>query len=210
MSALLAQARQEALRGNYGIVRFLLENLIVHMPREYPHFDETTALWARSCAEMNDFETAVEIVRPVYAALRDGGHLETLDEISHWLWNATLPFEKYHDGLDDHYQWALELNLSLVMSAATPDGVLGPLRSSTRWLERLNRGASANVIRNLIRTEAPGTLYVDGHNRENYLRPATFTESMKDYLETFDARIKKEAVPKLKEVMGGARWIEHG
>jgi predicted PP-loop superfamily ATPase len=71
-------------------------------------------------------------------------------------------------------------------------------------------GASANVIRNLIRTEAPGTLYVDGHNRENYLRPATLTESMKDYLETFDARIKKEAVPKLKEVMGGARWIEHG
>lgn len=209
-SGLLAQARQEARLGNYGIVRFLLENLIIHMLREHPQFDEMTALWARSCAEMNDFETAVEIVRPVYAALRDGGHLETLDEIGQWLWNATLPFEKYHDGLDDHYQWALELNLSLVMSAATPDGVLGPLRSSTRWLERLNRGASANVIRDLIRTEAPGTLYVDGHNRENYLRPAVLTERMKSYLQTFDDRIKKEAVPKLKAVMGSQRWIQHG
>ena len=197
-SALLAQARQEAARHDYGLARFHLENVMKRMEREHRDFDRTTALWARSCAEMDDFQRAIEIVQPVYAALRDSGDRDTVAEIGGWLWSAA---RQYHGSLDELYQWALELNLSLIATATTPDDVLGPLRNTTRWLETVGRGASANIIRELIRKEAPGTLYVDAHNRDRYPRQVTLSDMMENFLKAFDTRIKAEAVPKLKKVM---------
>jgi hypothetical protein len=40
------------------------------------------------------------------------------------------------------------------------------------------RRSYATIIRELIRKEAPGTLYVDGHNRENYVRYVALSDMM--------------------------------
>jgi tetratricopeptide (TPR) repeat protein len=207
-TALLAQAAR-ACQKDYGLARFLLENLMKHIGPEDRDFVTTTALWARSCAEMNDFERAIEIVRPVYTALRNGGDWRTIGEIDGWLWGAT-GFEEYHKDLDGLYQWALELNLSLISMATTPDGVLSPLRRLTRWLETLGRRTGANFVRELIRKEAPGTWYADSHDRENYIRHTVLTDTMEDFLKTFDSRINMEVIAKLNEVMKSERWIEVG
>ena len=204
--ALLSQARLAAERGNYGLARFLLENPRACVERGHPDFDETVALWASSCAEMNDFERALEILRPIYSALRDGVSRDAIVRLANWISNAA-DFEIYSEGLDDLFRWALELNLSLILTATSPEGMLGPLRRTTRWLEKLGRGASANVIRDVLRQEAPGTGYVDRHNRERYVRDARLSEETDTFLITFDARIITDVVPKLKKMMESEDWI---
>jgi hypothetical protein len=72
------------------------------------------------------------------------------------------------------------------------------------------RRSYATIIRELIRKQAPGTLYVDVHNRENYVRHVALSDMMDNFLKTFDARIKTAAVPKLKKVMESEHWIEVG
>jgi len=157
---------------------------------------------------MNDTEAAIEIIKPAFTKLKNVGNRAIMTDIRDWLWNNVV-FEEYAEERDDVYKWGLELDLSLTLTATTPDDVLRPFRNLTRWLEMLGAGPTAQVVRELIRTEALGTLYVDKHDRVNYLRKVTLSEDMCNFLEEFDTRIKLKAVVKVKEVMGSERSIEH-
>jgi hypothetical protein len=156
---------------------------------------------------MNDTKAAIGIIEPVFTKLKNVGNRSIMSDIRDWLWNNVV-FEQYEER-DDIYKWGLELDLSLALSAKTPDAVLRPLRNLTRWLEMLGAGPTAQMIRELIRTEAPGTLYVNKHDRVNYFRKVTLSEDMRNFLEGFDTRIKLRAVGKVKEVMGSEHSIEH-
>lgn len=203
---LLSQAEESFQQHKYGNARFLLENVLLYMGNREPQFADTSRLLACACAEMKDFESAIEIIRPVYESLRDSENLGALREISDWLWNGTV-FEEYYEELGSNYRWALDLSLHLISKATTPEGVLEPLRRATRWLEKLDQRMTANAIRELIRIEAPGTFAVDPHNRENYVRVVVLSDNMEHFLKTFAARIETEAAPKLQEVMRSERQI---
>jgi tetratricopeptide (TPR) repeat protein len=203
---LLARAELESERGNHGLARFLLENVAKGIPRDHPDFADAMVLWARSCAKMNDHDRAIEIIRPMFQTLRERGDKITISDVGNWLWNY-VGMEDYSDELDDLYRWALDFDLHLIALATTPEDVLRPLRGITRWLERLGVGDTVIMIRELIRMEAPGTGFVDSHDRRSYVRHVTLSEDMRGFLEAFDVRIKTGAVAKLKDVMGSEPWL---
>jgi tetratricopeptide (TPR) repeat protein len=207
-SGVLAHALRAHDRRQYGLARFLLEGLMTEIKDGHPSYLEATVALAHSCSEMNDTEAAIEIIKPAFTKLKNVGNRAIMTDIRDWLWNNVV-FEEYAEERDDVYKWGLELDLSLTLTAATPDDVLRPFRNLTRWLEMLGAGPTAQVVRELIRTEALGTLYVDKHDRANYLRKVTLSEDMRNFLEEFDTRIKLKAVVKVKEVMGSERSIEH-
>ena len=204
---LLTRAKLESERGNDGLARFLLENVAKDMPQDHPDFVDAMVLWARSCAKMNDYDRAIEVIRPVFPTLRERGDKITIGDVGSWLWNK-VGMEEYNDELDDLYRWALDFDLHLIALATTPEDVLRPLRDVTRWLERLGDGDTATIIRELIRMEAPGTGFVDSHDRRSYVRHVTLSEDMRGFLKAFDGRIKAVAVWKLKDVMGSEPWLK--
>jgi hypothetical protein len=59
-----------------------------------------------------------------------------------------------------------------------------------------------------IRMEAPGSGFVDSHDRRSYVRHVTLSEGIRGLLKAFDGRIKTEAVAKLKDVMGSEPWLK--
>jgi hypothetical protein len=103
---------------------------------------------------------------------------------------------------------ALNIEVELALLAKTPDEVLRPLRDLTRWLEKLGASDSVQLIRHSIRTEAPGTWYVDKHDRANYLRNVMLSHDMRRFLVAFNERVKSEAIPKLKQMMRSQHSIE--
>lgn len=207
-SDVLARALRAHERRQYGLARFLLEGVMTEINDGHPSYLEATVALARSCAEMNDTKAAIGRIEPVFTMLKNVGNRSIMTDIRDWLWNNVV-FEEYAEERDDIYKWGLELDLALALSAKTPDDVLRPFRNLTRWLEVLGAAPTAHMIRELIRTEAPGTLYVDKHDRINYFRKVTLSEEMRNFLEEFDTRIRCRAVVKVKEVMGGERSIEH-
>jgi hypothetical protein len=207
-SDVLARALRAHDRRPYGLARFLLEGLITEIEDGHPSYLEATVALARSCAEMNDTKAALRVIKPAFTELAKNGNRSTMTGIRDWLWNDIV-FEEYDEERDDIYKWGLELELSLALSATTPDEVLRPLREVTRWLELLGVGNTAKVLRDLIRTEAPGTLYVDKHDRLNYVRKVSLSEDLRRFLEKFETHIKSRAAGKVKEMMGSEHSIDH-
>lgn len=99
------------------------------------------------------------------------------------------------------YRLALEIHFELILRAKTPDDALNNLRSLTRWLELLGADNVVQWIRQLVRTEAPGTWYVDKHDREQYVRNVDLSPNMRDYLSSFEKRVKAHATAKLEHVL---------
>ena len=118
-------------------------------------------------------------------------------------------FQQYAPINDENYQMALEIHLELALLAKTPDEVLENLRSLTRWLELLGADDVVRWIRQLIKTEAPGTWYVDKHNREQYIRSVDLSPYMKSCLSSFEKRVKADATAKLKQVLKSAHTLEN-
>jgi hypothetical protein len=123
-----------------------------------------------------------------------------MSQVREWLW-TDMVFEEYDEIRDDIYRCGLESDLSLALSGTTADEVLRPLRNLRRWLEILSVRSTTQVIRDLIRTEAPETLYVDEHDRTKYFKRTRLSENMRRFLEVLDTRTKTSAVGKLREAM---------
>jgi hypothetical protein len=113
----------------YGLARFLLEGLITEIKDEHPSFLNVTVALSRSCAEMNDIDAAIRIVKPAIPRLARRGSRSTLTDVRNWLW-AHIVFEDYSELRDCIYRWGLELDLSLALSGATADEVRGPAPTS--------------------------------------------------------------------------------
>jgi len=204
---MFAQAERAFVKENYGQTRMLLEDLITHTEPSHSLYSDTVTLLARSCAKMNDTRTAIELIKPILDKLPEKPRHKTSQDIVSWLWED-LVFREYTPTNDENYSLALELHLELALAAQNPDDVLENLRSLTRWLELLGAGDTAQWIRQLIRTEAPGTWYVDKHNREQYVRNVSPSQYMKNRLATFDRRMKARVTTKLKQVLKNPPTLE--
>ena len=95
----------------------------------------------------------------------------------------------------------IDIHLDHALTSNDPDEILGSLRYLTRWLEVLGEGDMAQWVRSLVRTEAPGTWYVDGHNRDQYIRSVDLSENLKSQLEDVDRRIREDIPSKLSQVL---------
>lgn len=205
----LAQAEKAFAKENYGQARILLESLLMNMKQSDSRYLDAAVLLARSCAEMNDFGTAVELIGPLVPKLPKKSQSVVYREVTSWLWNDLL-FQEYDPNNDESYRLALETHLELALMAKTPDDVLGNLRSLTRWLELLGADSIAQWIRQLIRIEAPGTWYVDRQDREQYVCSVDLSPYMKDYLSSIDKRVKAGATAKLKQALRSAHTLDDG
>jgi hypothetical protein len=205
---LLAQAEKAFAKENYGRARILLENLLANIEQSDSIYLDATVLLARSCAEMNDERTSVELIKPLLPKLPEKSRGAVSQEVASWLW-SDLVFQQYTPINDENYRLALEIHLELALVAKTPDDVLENLRSLTRWLELLGADDIVQWIRQLIRTEVPGTWYVDKHNREQYIRNVDLSPYMRDCLSSVDKRIKANATAKLKQILRGTHTLEN-
>jgi len=190
---LLIYAKREYEREHYGHARFVLENLLRNISERHPSHLDATVLLAGACAQMNDIRVAIEVIKPVFSELAKQNNRQTMTDIGNWLWQYAI-WSEYTEREDDIFKWGLNIELSLMRSAAKPDDFLRPARDMTRWLELLGIGTTAKMLRDLIRTEAPGTLYVDKHDRVNYVRSVTLSEDMRHFLEEFDTRMTVSAL----------------
>ena len=147
------------------------------------------------------------LVKPLLPRLSGKSRRTVTKELASWLWGE-LAFQQYAPVNDEDYQLALGIHLELALTAKTPDDVLQNLWRMTRWLELLGAGGVAQWVRQLIRTEAPGTRYVDKSDRERYVRKATLSPNMKDYLSGFEEQVKANATEKLRQMLGGSHTLE--
>jgi tetratricopeptide (TPR) repeat protein len=121
-------------------------------------------------------------------------------DIEEILWNM-LVFETYHPASDDKYETVITYLADRTLTSNTPSEVLGSLRKLTRWLEMLGLGEMAQWIRDLIRREAPGTNYVDSHDRENYLQKVQISENLQTKINPILDNVKIYASGKLAQVL---------
>jgi len=197
---LVAQAERAFENRDFGRARLLLENDMAGIQPSQLLYGKAVILLARSCAEMNDFRTSIELLKPILSTLPGRARHEIAGELLSWLW-SDLVFSEYDSSRDADYVLALETQLELALTSETPDEALGSMRYLTRWLELLGIGETAQWIRQLIRTEAPGTRYVDEHERENYIRDVPLSEQMEAYVAALDRRVKSDAATKLRDVL---------
>jgi hypothetical protein len=155
---------------------------------------------------MNDVRTSVELAKPLLPRLSGELRRAVSREVASWLW-SDLVFQQYAPIYDEDYQLALEIHLELALMAETPDDVLENLGSLTRWLELLGADSIVQWIRQLIRVEAPGTWYVDKHDREQYIRNVDLSPHMRDFLSSVDERVRVNATAKLKQILGGTHTL---
>lgn len=204
---LLAQAEVAIAREDDGRARLMLENLLENIKESDPIYFDATILLARTCARMNDARTSVELIKPFLPTLSEESRSSIYEEVAKWLWSEWV-FQSYDPIHDENYRLVLEIHIELSLIARTPDDVLKNLRSITRWLEPLGAATLAQWISQLIRTEAPGTWYVDKHNREQYNRNVDLSPHMKDYLSEVERRVKTDVSTKLKQILGSANTLE--
>jgi len=194
------QAEKAFAQGNYGRARLLLENLLAGIVQGHPLRADAILLLARCCAEMNDLRTSIELIKPVFAKLPEESRRRIAGDFASWLWED-LVFKEYHPSNDEDYLLALNIHLDLALASTTPDEVLGNLRYLARWLELLGVGDTVQWIRTLIRREAPGTWYVDKHDRKQYVRNVELSNQMKGYLAALSRRVRVAAPSKLQQVL---------
>ena len=131
---------------------------------------------------------------------------DLVSELTSWIWNSFV-FDPYEADNDQYYFQAVNIHLYLALSSNDPDTVLGNLRSLTRWFEILGDGPTAQYIRHHIRTEAPGTWYVDKHDREQYIREVEMSEELQLKMNHLKEEIHAKVHVKLIEVLRGSGAI---
>lgn len=206
-AVLLTQAEEAFSMEDYGQTRFVLENLLANIEQSDPLYPNAALLLARSCAEMNDSRTSVELIKPLLSKWPERLRGSVSQEVASWLWND-LAFQEYAPMNDEDYRLALEIHLELALLAETPDDVLKNLWSLTRWLELLGAADIVQWLRRLIRTEAPGTWYVDKHNREQYIRRVQLSPHMNGCLSVFRRQVEAHVTAKLQQVIQSAHTLE--
>lgn len=128
-------------------------------------------------------------------------------DIEEILWNM-LVFEAYHPASDDKYESVITYLANRTLTSNTPTEVLGSLRKLTRWLEMLGLGEMAQWIRDLIRHEAPGTYYVDSHDRENYVQKVQISDNLQAKINPILENVKIYASGKLAQVLASQMHIK--
>jgi tetratricopeptide (TPR) repeat protein len=128
-------------------------------------------------------------------------------DIEEILWNM-LVFEAYHPASDDKYESVITYLANRTLTSNTPAEVLGSLRKLTRWLEMLGLGEMAQWIRDLIRHEAPGTYYVDSHDRENYVQKVQISDNLQAKINPILENVKIYASGKLAQVLASQMHIK--
>jgi tetratricopeptide (TPR) repeat protein len=128
-------------------------------------------------------------------------------DIEEILWNM-LVFETYHPASDDKYETVITYLADFTLTSNNPSEVLGSLRKLTRWLEMLGLGEMAQWIRDLIRREAPGTYYVDNHDRENYVQKVQISENLQTKINPILENVKIYAPSKLAQVLASQMHLK--
>lgn len=199
---MLAQAKTSFANENYGAARFILENVLTNLESDRSIYFDATILLARSCAEMGDTRSAVGYIKGVLPQLPHRDWLEAAGELASWLW-AGLVFEEYSSRNDEDYQLALSLHLELLLTFETADDVLQHLNWFTNWLDLLGVNETAQWIKRLVRTEAPGTWIADKYRRDQNtdLRNVELSQKLKDQIVQLDERVKASIPSKLTQVL---------
>lgn len=200
-------ARETFDMDNYGKARFLLENILAMIEQGHSSYLNVLTLLARSCAEMGDSNEAINLIKPVLAELPTKSRRQMSKYIASWLWEQ-LVFEAYDSANDEDYLLVLDIHINHALTSNNPDEVLGNLRHLTRWLEILGEGKTAQWIRSLIRTEAPGTWYVDSHDRHQYVHQVELSENLKSQLIAVNDRIRTGIPDKLSQVLQSPNVLE--
>lgn len=204
----LALAEQAFAKKDYGEARVLLENVLANSAPPEAALLDARVLLARTCAEMQDAKNAIQLIGPVLSNLPRESRGDVIQDVTSWLW-SDLVFQEYAPHNDDHYVMALDLHLELMSVAESPDDVLKNLRSLTRWLELLGSEDLVQWIRQLIRTEAPGTWYVDKQSRDQYVRKVDLSPHMKRYLVGLTKLVKARAATKLRQTLKSIHTFEN-
>lgn len=197
----LIEQTREALRSeNHGRARFLLEDVISATEQSNPSYQQAILLLSQACAGMGDSSEAIRLIKQVLPALDGKARRKALRDLAGWLWNQ-LAFEPYDPANDADYLRALDIHRHLALTATQPRVVLRNLRRLTRWMEILGQGETAHWIRVLIRTSAPGTGYVDRHDREQYVKQVTPSGELISALAPICRQIKDEMPLRLTHVL---------
>lgn len=217
-----SQIRQWAGSGDWDQI-FAFADLEKYSPRIIPSARSTIRQIAQSLGDCSDekarefllaFQTSVywDVREACKSSLERFGQKSTLlvapdlhesgnEEIESQLWSQ-LVFESYHPANDEGYLRALNILSLQVMTSNDPDILLGSLRRMTRWLELLGLGEITQWIRELVRREAPGTRYVDNHDRTNYLHTVQISDYLKEQVTPILSAVQKTAPIRLSQVLG--------
>jgi len=117
-----------------------------------------------------------------------------------WFWSY-LAFEDYDPANDRDYLLAIDIHLGHALTSNNPDEVLGNLKDLMWKMVGLGKGDIVQWIRSLIRTKAPGTWYVDSHDREQYVQEVELSEHLRSRLTAVHKRIKTSVPNKLSQVL---------
>jgi hypothetical protein len=195
ISKLIGHAKEAITQQDYGQARFLLENVATNIDQSHKSCLEIASLLAQTYAEMDEPAKAINLIKPILINWPIKSNRKIYEELTNWLWSY-LVFEEYDPTNDEEYLLALNIHFELVLATKKPDETLGNLRRLTRWMELLGEGDMAQWIRSLIRIAAPGTWYVDNHNREQYIRQVQLSSNLREQLITFHERIRTDTPKK--------------
>jgi len=185
----IALAKRYYSKQNYGQARIVLEYLLSFTEDSDPLYIDAVLLLSGYCAEMSDLKVALDLITPILHKIPIKIRYKAITEVGGWLWSYLLT-KKYAQIDDQYYFLALDINFELVQYSASLGDMLSFLWRLTRWLEILNEKATANWIRDLIRLEAPGTVFVDSYNREQYFKNVNKSPPLVKYLNDFRERIQ--------------------
>lgn len=188
----------------YGEARFILERALECAALKDASRVETTILLAESCAAMLDHLTAVNLVRPVLSAIPSNTRTDVVDKLIGWTRNALFG-KDYCQRDDDLYVLSLSLPMEQIEAAKTCDCLLWNLKRLAGSLELLGEGETAMWIRSLIRTEAPGTHYVEEDRGEQYVCDVYLSPTLREYVTYVSERIRGDTVLRLQRIMGAPR-----
>jgi len=186
---------------NYQQARILLESLLPRIDISDPKYLDVVILLARSCAETKDYSRALELIKSIFPTLPEKYKMPLAQEMASWFW-SDLGFHEYSPANDNDYCFALQADINAVLTEDDAGEALYKLKSLTRNLEQLGARSSIKLIRTLIRTEAPGSRYIDP-DRENYICKTNLSPVMKDFLTKFDEIIKTRVTEKIQKMLEG-------
>lgn len=223
-----SQIRQWAGSGNWDQI-FVFCDLAKYSPRIIPSARSTIRQIAQSLGDCPDekakefllaYKTSVywDVREACQSSLDRFGQKYTLSvtfdsnaidskDIESQLWSQ-LVFESYHPASDEGYLEAINILATQVLTSNDPDVMLGSLRRMTRWLELLGMGEMTQWIRELIRREAPGTWYVDSHDRINYIRNVHISEYLSNLLTPILTTIQQTAPIRLSQVLSTSALLK--
>jgi tetratricopeptide (TPR) repeat protein len=186
---------------NYQQARILLESLLPRIDKSDSKYLDVVIILARSCAETRDYGRAFELIKSIFSVLPEKYQKPLAQEMASWFW-SDLGFREYSPASDSDYCFALQADIEAVLAEDDAGEALYKLKSLTRILEQLGAESSIDLIRTLIRTEAPGSEYVD-YDRKKYIRKTNLSPVMKNFLTKFDEVIRTSVTEKIQKMLDG-------